>query len=241
MTDLLGDSGIRPNLYQALCTLADKHQVPGGQLAIHIRGLTDLMEFGQRSVEPPSPVTHATAFPVGSISKAFTATAAMILVADGDLELDAPIVGYLPDLKDMCAQITLRQLLSHTSGLGSGAIPGTVSTVSLARYVAEHCRDRNLVLAPGTGFSYSNTGFIVAGHLIENVTGMNFWEAMESILLRPLGIEPAFIVDPRRQPAQRPLARGYSVNQSLNRTLPVDQSLACAEAPAGALALSAAA
>jgi CubicO group peptidase (beta-lactamase class C family) len=107
--------------------------------------------------------------------------------------------------------------------------------------VADHCRPQNLVLPPGAGFSYSNMGYVLAGQLIETVTGMSWWEAVESIVLRPLGIEPAFIAAPGRTPTTRAVATGHSVNQAVGgRTRPVRQSLAPAEAPAGALAVSAA-
>ncbi|WP_212823168.1 serine hydrolase [Catellatospora sp. TT07R-123] len=226
-------------LTESMPLLAQRYGVPGAQLAVYRHGRTDSVEFGQPQHQSPTPVTGATVFPVGSITKCFTATAAMVLVADGDLDLDEPIAAYLSGLDRRCAQITLRQLLSHTSGLGSGAVPGTVSTVSAGRYTAEHCRDSNLVLPPGSGFSYSNAGFVVAGHLIEVVTGMDFREALESTVLRPLGIEPAFVNGTHRGAAEQQLATGYSVNLTLGRTRPVEQSLAVAETPAGGLAATA--
>jgi CubicO group peptidase (beta-lactamase class C family) len=227
-------------LSEGMPTLVRRHQVPGAQLAIRHAGRAELVVAGTREYGTGRPVTRDTAFPIGSISKFFTATAAMVLVADGDLELDVPIGDYLPDLDSACAPITLRQLLSHTSGLGSGPTPGTRHTATLRRYVADQCQGENVVLAPGTGFSYSNSGFVVVGHLLEVVTGMDYWEALESILLHPLGITPTFVNDPRSGTPERPVAAGYSVNLARHRTRPVDQSLAPAEAPAGGLATSAA-
>lgn len=239
MTATVSISGVQSLLDARIPPLAEEFRVPGLQVAVQHSGRTEAVEFGRLSHTTGPAVTRKTAFPIGSITKLFTATAAMVLVSDGDLDLDEPIGGWLPTLDDQSARLTLRQLLSHTSGLGSGAVPGTVSTVSPGRYVADHCRRQNVVLPPGAGFSYSNTGYVVVGHLIEIVTGMSFWEAMESILLEPLGIDPAFVSDPRPRPPARPLASGYSVNVALNRIRPVDQSLAPAEAPAGALAISA--
>jgi hypothetical protein len=82
-------------------------------------------------------------------------------------------------------------------------------------------------------------GFILVGHLIEKVTGMTWWEAVTSILLRPLGIEPAAIAGPGRSATGRPVAVGHSVHLATGRTRPVAQSLADVEAAAGALAVSA--
>jgi CubicO group peptidase (beta-lactamase class C family) len=100
--------------------------------------------------------------------------------------------------------ISLRQLLSHTSGLAESSGMEEKSSSSPRHYIIEHVCGRNLVQPPGTGFSYSNPGHIAAGGLIETVTGMSWSEAVESILLRPLGIEPAYAnahgtIPPRRQ------------------------------------------
>jgi CubicO group peptidase (beta-lactamase class C family) len=230
----------RDQLISKMPALADKYGVPGAQLAIHVGGQTTTVEHGSAADGSADKVVRDTAFPVGSITKCFTATAAMALVADGDLELDEPIGGYLSGLDSGCRRITLRQLLSHTSGFGVGATPGTVSATWPSRYVAGHCRESSLLLTPGTGFSYSNAGFVLAGRLIEVVTGMSFWEALEAIVLEPLGVAPAFIKDPRAHRPVRQAATGYSVDQKRGRIRPVEQALAAAEAPAGGLLCSAA-
>lgn len=223
--------------------LAGKHQVPGAQLAIHRSGETVAIEVGELQYGTGDRVTRDAAFPIGSISKTFTATLAMILVADGDLELDAPLGEYLPELDRSVCRLTLRQILSHTSGFASDAASDQPTT-SIRRYVLDHCRHQNLVLSPGAGFSYSNIGYVLAGHLIETITGMTWWGAMESVLLRPLGIDPIFVVGSGRCSGglgsrERPLVTGHSVNLTVGRTRPVEQSLTQSRAPAGALAVSA--
>lgn len=226
-------------LAATLSTLAQAHQVPGAQLAIHGGGRTVAVEVGELEHAAGIPVTRETAFPTGSISKAWTATLAMILVADGDLELDAPLNEHLSELDDLIGQLTLAHLLSHTSGFASSPDKPETYTLSLGRYVREHCRRDDLILRPGTAFSYSSRNYVLVGHLIETITGMSWWEAVESILLRPLGVEPAAGVGMQRAPSGRPIATGHSVNTTLSRTRPVQQSLIPAEAPAGALAMSA--
>jgi len=211
--------------------------VPGAQLAIHHNGETIAFEIGEAEHRTGQRVRRETAFPVGSITKAFTATVAMILVADGDLELEAPLGEYLPELNGLGDDLTLAQLLSHTSGFISGPENDDASAATLRRYVKDHCHRRNLVLPSGTGFSYSNMGYIVVGRLIETITGMTWPEAVESILLRPLGITAAFVDAPK---GARPVASGHSVNPSAGRTRAVRQELTPAEAPTGALAVSAA-
>jgi CubicO group peptidase (beta-lactamase class C family) len=220
-----------------LSALARKHRVPGAQLAIHHGGTTTASEVGELEFRTGRRVTRDAAFPIGSITKCFTATVAMILVADGDVELDAPVGEYVPELGDPGTVICLRDLLSHTSGLSDSSDIEQAST--LRRYVAEHVCQKDLVLPPGVCFSYSNPGYALAGRLIETVTGMSWSEAVESILLRPLDIEPAFVDLPGPKPPRRPFATGHSVNTSAGRTRPVQQSGSPAIAPAGALAVSA--
>jgi CubicO group peptidase (beta-lactamase class C family) len=226
-------------LAATLSALAKKHQVPGAQLAIHYGGATVAVEVGELEYGGEIPVTRETAFPIGSITKAWTATLAMVLVADGDLELDAPLDEHLPSLDDLARQLTLRQLLSHTSGFACSPDTSERTTLSLWLYVRKYCRLQDLILPPGAGFSYSNRNYVLVGHLIETITGMSWWEAMESILLRPLGIDPAAVVGVGRALSGRPVATGHSVNAILGRTVPVHQSLGPAEVPAGALAVSA--
>src|SRR3954469_4804036 len=158
--------GTAGDLAGMLRDVARRHRVPGAQLAVHQHGDTVTAEFGELEHGAGRAVSPETAFPVGSISKVFTATLAMILVADGDLELDVPLHECLPELGDLGREITLRHVLSHTSGLASGPASEDVSRVSLRRYVVGQCHRRNLVLPPGTGFSYSNVGYAVAGLVI---------------------------------------------------------------------------
>ena len=239
MSGLLAES-LAPSLpVSALSALARKHRVPGVQLAIHHGGATAASEVGELECRTGRRVARDAAFPVGSLTKCFTATVAMILAADGDVELDAPIGECVPDLGDLGDMLSLRHLLSHTSGLPDSSDVKEASTSSLRRYVVEHVCRQNPLLPPGACFSYSSPGYALAGRLIETVTGMSWSEAVESILLRPLDIEPAFVNLPGANPPRRPFATGHSVNIPAGRTRPVQQSIVPANAPAGALALSA--
>lgn len=230
---------ISEQMLNAFPALVRKHQVPGAQFAIYHGGLTIAHEIGELEFGTGLRVTRDAVFPISSITKSFTATVAMILVADGDVDLGAPIHDYVPEMGDLGAMINLRQLLSHTSGLAESSGMEEKSSSSLRQYIVEHVCGRNLVQPPGTGFSYSNPGYIVAGRLIETVTGMSWSEAVESILLRPLGIEPAYVESPGNIPPRRQIATGHSVNTAVGRIRPVRRELVPAFAPAGALAVSA--
>jgi CubicO group peptidase (beta-lactamase class C family) len=240
MSEVNAHSSTLPVPLSVLPELARKHRVPGAQLAIHHADETACGEAGELEHGTGRRVTREAAFPVGSITKCFTATVAMILVADDDVDPDRPVGDYIPGLGHPAGLATLRQLLSHTSGLADISGMEDLSAVTLRRYVTDHASHESPVLRPGTGFSYSNPGYALVGLLIETITGMTWAEAVESILLRPLGIRPAFVNLPGTAPLARPVATGHSVSVTAGRTRPVRQSDAPAIAPAGALAVSAA-
>jgi CubicO group peptidase (beta-lactamase class C family) len=214
-----------------------QHQVPGAQLALYLDGekvdaVAGVEEYGtNRAITPDSK------FPAASITKAFTATMVMILVADGDLGLDLPLGAYLPELgrgsADVGGQVTLRHVLSHTSGLPD--VEGTEAT-SLRRYVLDNCHMSDFVLAPGAGLSYSNLGYGLVGLVVEEVTGMSWWEAIDYVLLKPLGLRTSFVVSPDR-PYRG--VTGHSVSRAHASVRPVAQTLSLAEAPIGGVAASA--
>jgi len=222
-----------------LCELTREYRVCGAQLAIQHHDEIVTAETGELEYQAGRPVTSDSAFPIGSITKAFTATLAMILVADGDADLDMPLLGLLPELGAIGSRLTPRRLLSHTAGLACDPDLTELSPGSPSRYAADICAERNLVQQPGVGFSYSNLGYVLVGRMIEVITGMAWQDAMEAILLKPLGIESAFIHAAVPEALSRAVAVGHTVAMTPERTRPVRQSLEPVEAPAGALAASA--
>lgn len=207
----------RASLENVLSELLARHDVPSAQLSVHTGGRTVTVGAGGK-------------YPIGSITKPFTATVAMLLVADGDLDLEDRLGEYLGDLGPRVGRLTVRQLLSHTSGLPAALSGENVST----RQYLRACRDAELVLRPGIGFSYSNVGYVLLSRLVEEITGMDWWEAVEALLLTPLGVEPAFTVEPGGKRSVRTFMAGHA-----GRGRPVEQTLLEVEAGAGALALSA--
>lgn len=104
-------------LRELLETFARHHLIPGAQLALHQGGTTRAVEFGLQHTGGP-PMTREARVPVGSISKTFTAALAMMLVSDGDLDLDEPLAEYLPAAARLGDRLTARHLLSHTGEIG---------------------------------------------------------------------------------------------------------------------------
>ncbi|GAA1979905.1 serine hydrolase domain-containing protein [Kitasatospora viridis] len=228
----------RPRLADELTSrldaLAAAHQVPGAQLAVDTGSQVITWHTGLADAATATPFTADTAVPLGSLTKPYTAAAVLLLAEDGDLDLDDPVAEHLPELRALPA-VTVRQLLSHTAGLPSGPDSDTAAGTTRAHYLARACAPDELLFDPGTDFSYSNAGYVAAGHLVAAVTGMEWAEALRVLLLDPLGTVPAVLGGPVR----RALAGGHAVNTASGELRPARQNLAPAEAPAGALLASA--
>ncbi|MCP3803804.1 beta-lactamase family protein [Allokutzneria sp. A3M-2-11 16] len=210
-----------------LRALAAVHGVPGAQLAVHRDGATLHATAG-------AGVHEDTPFAFGAVTKTVTATVAMQLVGDGDLLLDLPVAGYLPDLTGSpmggLRRITLRHLLGHVSGLVADHEPLDPRDESLRRYV-EAIGDAECLAVPGSVFSYSSTGYVLVGRLIEMATGLSWWEAVRAFLAEPLGLGLTRLDDPR-------LAVPHLVCSG--RATPARPQLAASLAPAAGLAGTAA-
>jgi CubicO group peptidase (beta-lactamase class C family) len=219
-----------------LDSLARIHRVPGAQLAVHTGSHLISLHTGTADALASTPFTELTAVPLGSVTKVATATAVLLLADDGDIHLDEPVGDLLPDLPRELPDVTVRHLLSHTAGLPTGPDSDSAFGTTAARYLSTVWAARNTLFAPGTGFSYSNAGYVAAGRILSEVTGMTWQEAVTALVLEPLGIVPAFLGD--TAPA-RPLASGHALNTATGLVRPAHQNLAPVEAPAGALLASA--
>ncbi|MGW7435040.1 amino acid adenylation domain-containing protein [Streptomyces sp. NPDC054849] len=218
-----------------LAELARAHRVPGAQLAVRHQGRLTVVETGERVAGTGLPVTADTAFPIASLTKPVTALLVQLLAADGRIDLDAPIGAYLPELSATgpVGRVTARQALSHTGGLVA-AIDERMPSADRREWVERHGDETAVTHRPGTAFSYSDVGYVLAGRLVEVLTGMDWRTAVESMLLRPLGITAAY----HAQPGGRPVAQGHVV---LEHVLPVpEQSFSPVDEPAVALAAGAA-
>jgi len=170
-------------------------EIPGLSLVI-TKGdkIVYLQGFGVTSLANPLPVTGNTVFDLASATKSFTAMGVLLLESDGLINLDSPLKFYIPDFeladREASKQITIRQLLNHTSG-----IPGTFAE-PLAFHDGEDAF-RELITGldkvklnrePGSSFEYSNINYCLLGALVENVTGLTFEDYMKQRLFTPLGM-----------------------------------------------------
>ncbi len=147
--------------------------------------------YGVRDVTNNDPIDEQTVFGIGSATKAFTAATAAILVDEGKLGWDTPIIEYLPDfqLSDpwVTAQISLRDLLSHRSGLPRGIVMRLRSGGDLESYLARY-RYAKFEKSFRSRYLYSNTNFDWAGKVVEAVSGEHWGEFMSKRIFAPLGM-----------------------------------------------------
>jgi len=160
------------------------------------RGQTLTAGFGVTNMEHPLPFTDETLFQIGSITKTFTGTAIMRLIEMGKLDLESTVRTYVPDFKvsdeTASSEATIRHLLTHTGGWEGDVFDDTGSgDDALAKYVTNMAELKQL--APlGTVFSYCNSGFSLAGYIIEVVTGKSYQAALKELVLDPLGLESSY-------------------------------------------------
>jgi CubicO group peptidase (beta-lactamase class C family) len=220
------------------------HQVPGAQLDIRWENRKLTAVAGVEKHGAARPMTVHSTIPSGSISKIFTATMVMLLAADEEIDLDEPVGEYLVGLRgtqELFGGLTPRQLLSHTSGLPA-SLDEHVSPAAMTsprRYLTECARTAVPVCAPGAAFSYSNIGYVLIGHVVEVITGLNWPDAIRSILLDQLGITPSFVIDDGMARVGRVCCPGHSVQAGTGRAFPVQQTITPATMATGGLALSA--
>jgi len=189
-------------------------QSPGISIAVIRAGRDTLVYegYGKSDLENDVAATPATVYRVGSITKQFTAAAVMRLVEQGSVHLGDSIGQYLPDLPRAWRPVQVRQLLNHTSGIPSYTNLGD----SWAKRWGEHMSPDTLValtanapmdFAPGTGWRYDNTGYVLLGMLIEKVSGKPYAEYLDSTFFQPLGLTHTLYCD--RAPLIPHRSRGY--------------------------------
>ncbi|QCX74495.1 Beta-lactamase [Streptomyces sp. YIM 121038] len=178
-------------LAEAVEARAKEFGVPGMSVGILVDGREVFASHGVTSLAAPAPVDEKTLFHLASVSKTFTATALMRLVAEGKVDLDAPVRRYVPELRladeDAVERITVLNLLNHTSGLDWNLIDDGRGDRSLTGLVAK-LRELPLIAPPGTRASYSQAGYNVLGRIVEKVTDLPFEQAVASLVLEPVGL-----------------------------------------------------
>ena len=166
--------------------------------------------YGKATVDPPTDATPDMPYSVGSISKQFTATAMLMLVEDGKLSLNDPVAKWLPDLT-RAKEVTVREILSHTSGYQDYWPQDYVMPNMLQPTTTQHILDtwakKPLDYEPGTRYQYSNTGYVIAGAIIEKASGMPLLKFLRDRVFKPLGMDS--IVDVNMGKLSKDAPTGY--------------------------------
>jgi D-alanyl-D-alanine carboxypeptidase len=168
-------------------TMAHQH-LPGLSIAI-ARGNQRLYErgYGYRDFARRIPADIGTVYNIASCTKQFTAAAIMLLQQDGKLRLDDKLSRYLPEFRHG-ASITLRELLTHTSGIPDYADLNDLPHHATAREFVDLVRNAPLDFPPGTQFEYSNTNYVILGMIVEQVSGLSYSAFLSQRIFGPQGM-----------------------------------------------------
>jgi D-alanyl-D-alanine carboxypeptidase len=178
--------------------------VPSASVAIVKDGqIAYVRAYGTARLEPPTPARPEMRYSIGSISKQFTATAVLMLAEQGKLSLDDPVAKYIPDLT-RASEVTIRQLLSHTSGYQDywpqDYVPQFMTQPITAEKIMDLWARKPLDFDPGTKWQYSNTNYVIAGVIVEKVSGKPLLEFLQERMFSPLGMQRVDNIDLHRLP-----------------------------------------
>jgi D-alanyl-D-alanine carboxypeptidase len=197
--------------------IMERQHIPGMAVVVIKNGqVQELKGYGVTDITTKQPVSPDTKFAIGSNTKQFTAMAIMMLVEEGKVSLDKPISQYLSNLPPQLAPLTLRQLLSHTSGIADDNFWRKRSQPKDFIRVVQPKLD----FPPGESWSYSNGGFVLAGLVIEQVSGQTYSNFVRDRIFTPLGMNQT---QAKLEPVPN-LATGYAWKDRLDKIdLPEDQ------------------
>ena len=196
--------------------LADR-TLPGASVAVIKDGKVVLAKgYGFSDVEKGIQASEQTIYQLASVTKPFTAMATLMLVEDGKLSLDGRITEILPGLPAAWGGVTVRHLLSHTSGIKSytdvfGAQKVPEGKVFTAGEILALVKDAPPVFAPGERYAYCNTGYYLLGMIIEKVAGKPYATFLADRIFKPLGMRSTSLDDYADARPHR--ARGYTLAQ----------------------------
>jgi CubicO group peptidase (beta-lactamase class C family) len=172
---------------------------PSASVAIVMNGqIAYVNAYGDASIAPKTRARPEMRYSIGSISKQFTATAVLMLAEQGKLSLDDTVAKYIPNLT-RANEVTIRELLSHTSGYQDYWPQDYVPPFMMQPVAAEKILDlwarKSLDFDPGTKWQYSNTNYVIAGVIVEKVSGMPLVQFLQQRVFDPLGMQHIENVD----------------------------------------------
>ncbi len=197
----------KANIDEFVTKYMERNGLPGVSIAIVKDGQL-VYEKGYGHDSEGKPLTEKSLMRIGSVSKSFTAFAVLQLVEEGKFKLDDPVVKYLPELTmddTRLQSVTIRHLLSHTSGIPSPTIVPPANTIKAG---VSRLHDWKLMWQPGTKYSYSNANYWILARLIEVTSGMEFPQYLKQKIFSPLGMEDTLSAINSGDPVKG-LSQGY--------------------------------
>ena len=174
---------------------------PGAAVLIYSNGKVLLRKgYGLANAELDVAVKAEHRFRLASVTKQFTGIAVLKLVEQGKLNLDTDIHKYLPSFPNKGHKITLRQALGHTAGLSNytdnDKFEVSIQTNHSISEIAEFFQNEPLSFAPDSNWDYSNSGYALAAHIMEKVTGKEFTRLMDELIFKPIGMDNSAFYEP---------------------------------------------
>ena len=193
------DPALRAKIDRIADQVLQQTGVPSASVAVVQHGkLVYTHAYGLARLEPPKRATPDMRYSIGSISKQFTATAILLLQEGGKLSIDDPVGKYVPGLT-RGNDVTIREILSHTSGYQDYWPEDYVMTPMLRPETAQQIIDtwgkKPLDFEPGTQWQYSNTNFVIAGRIVEVVSGESLWQFLGEHVFHPLEMKSVWNSD----------------------------------------------
>jgi CubicO group peptidase (beta-lactamase class C family) len=201
--DSLAVDSIAPEMKTKMDAAAEevlaKTGVPSASVAIVEHGaIVYTHAYGKAKLHPPVPATPAMRYSIGSISKQFTAAAVLLLEQQGKLSVNDPVSKYLPDLT-RANEVTIRMLLSHTSGYQDfwpeDYLMPPMREATTAQHILDVWGKKPLDFDPGTKWQYSNTNYVIAGRIVEQISGEPLMQFLQRYIFRPLDMRQVWNSD----------------------------------------------
>lgn len=205
----------RPDLAAIDALMADyTGEVPGASvLVLHEGEPVVRRSYGLADVDAGIAATPATNYRLASVSKQFTAAAVLLLVDDGVVDLDGPVRQWLPELPPVADGVTVRHLLTHTSGLvdyEEVMEPDPPEQLRDADVLSILAGVDRAYFPPGSDYRYSNSGYALLALLVERASGMDYPDFLQARIFQPLGMDGTLAYT-REGPAVRDRAYGHSL------------------------------
>ena len=173
--------------------------VPSASLAIVKDGqIVSLRAWGDAKLSPRTPASSDMRYSIGSVSKQFTAAAILLLAEEGKLSLDDPVSRFVPDVT-RAGEVRIRELLSHTSGYRDywpqDYVPPIMRQPATAASILDRWARQPLDFEPGTQYQYSNTGYVIAGLIVQKASGTPLLDYLSRRVFKPLGMTSVVNID----------------------------------------------